>query len=334
VAFEDVTVAAGLGQPGPGLGVVAADFDRDGWPDILVANDAQPNRLWINRHDGTFKDEAAERGLAYNGLGQPQANMGIAFGDVDGSGLGSVLITHLGEEQNTLWKQGPRGQYQDRTAAAGLAVPRWRGTGFGTAFGDFDNDGALDLAVVNGRVKRAKEGLAAGSGEGLTPFWREYAERNQLFAGDGTGRFRDLSPQQPDFCGSLGVSRGLAIGDVNNDGGLDLLVTRVAGPASLYRNVAPRRGHWLLVRAVDPALKRDAYGAEISVYSSGRRWRGCVCPGSSYLCSNDPRAHFGLGTVEAVEAIDVQWPDGACERFAGVPADQVVTLRKGTGTVR
>lgn len=330
-SFADVTLASGLGQaPGPGLGVLAADFDGDGWPDVLVANDSRPNHLWINQRDGTFREEAPQRGLAYNALGQPQANMGIAFGDVDGSGRFAVFITHLTEETNTLWKQGPPGLFRDDTAAAGLAASRWRGTGFGAVLADFDNDGALDVAIANGRVARSLVPPDASAQE-AGPFWGRYAERNQLFAGDGQGVFRDISPRQPALCGRAGVSRALAVGDVDNDGGLDLLASTVAGPARLYRNVVPSRGHWLIVRAIDSQRKRDAYGAEITVYAGGRRRRSWINPGFSFLCSNDPRAHFGLGMTEAVESIEVLWPDGVRERFAGRKADQVVVLRKGEG---
>jgi hypothetical protein len=153
-----------------------------------------------------------------------------------------------------------------------------------------------------------------------------------LFAGDGKGRFRDLSLENEPFCGTGAVSRGLACGDIRNDGVLDLLVTSVAGPARLFRNVAPRRGHWLVVRAVDPTLGgRDAYGAEITVHASDRHWLRLVNPGYSYLCSNDPRAHFGLGQAERVDAIGVLWPDGFEEVFAGRAADQAIVLRKGEG---
>jgi hypothetical protein len=328
VHFTDVTLKAGLGRlPGPGLGVVCADFNGDRWPDILVANDGWPNYLWVNQKDGTFKEEAVARGLAYNGLGQTQGNMGIALGDVDGDGVFDVFITHLTEETHTLWKQGPRGAFQDLTAAAGLASPRWRGTGFGTVLGDFDHDGALDLAVVNGRVGR---GPPAG-GTALGPFWSRYAQRNQLFVNDGTGRFRDISSHNGPFCATPTVSRGLACADLNGDGALDLLVTTIAGPARLYRNVAPKRGHWLMVRAIDPALHRDAYGAEIAVYAGGRRWLRSVNPGYSYLCSNDPRAHFGLGQTDRVDAIELIWPDGIAETFPGQAVDQVVVLHKGEG---
>ncbi|MBV9122080.1 MAG: VCBS repeat-containing protein, partial [Planctomycetes bacterium] len=230
VRFEDVTEKSGLGRlREPGLGVACADFDGDGWPDIFVANDGQPNCLWINQHNGTFKEEAVVRGLAYNHLGQAQANMGIALGDVDGDGLFDLYVTHLGSEGNVLWKQGPRGVFQDQTMAAGLGGPEARATGFGAVFGDFDQDGAPDLAFVNGRVYRAE----AVPGVDLPVYWREYAEPNRLFANDGRGRFRDISPQNPAFCGRPGIYRGLAYGDVDGDGALDLLVTETAGPARL-----------------------------------------------------------------------------------------------------
>jgi hypothetical protein len=331
IRYEDVTARSGLGElPGPGLGVVCADFDGDGWPDIFVANDGAANFLWVNRHNGTFEEEAVARGLAFNGMGAAQANMGVAVGDIDGDGLLDIFVTHLTEETNALWRQGPRGVFQDRTAAAGLASPRWRGTGFGTAFVDLDCDGRLDLAVVNGRVQRPLRS-EPGPRPAPGPFWSAYAERNQLFVGGGTGGFADVSGREGDFCGAPGVARGLAVGDVDGDGALDLLVTYVAGPARLYRNVAPSRGHWLMVRALDPKLKRDAYGAEVTVVAGQRRWTAWVNPGSSYLCSNDPRAHFGLGATDWIDAVRVLWPDGTAETFAGPPVDRAVVLPKGGG---
>jgi enediyne biosynthesis protein E4 len=332
VRFEDVTLQAGLGRtPGPGLGVLCADFNGDGWPDIFVANDGQPNRLWINQRDGTFTEEALPRGVAYNGMGQAEGSMGVAIGDVDGNGLFDVFVTHLTGETNALWKQGPRGLFRDQTRGTGLANRQTQGTGFGAVLADFDHDGALDLALVNGRVTRGKPIDAARLG----PFWSRYAERNRLFVNDGAGRFRDISAQNGPFCGTAAVARGLACGDLNGDGALDLLVTTVAGPARLYRNVAAKRGHWLLVRAIDPRLGgRDAYGAEVTVRTGGRRWQRWINPGYSYLCSNDPRAHFGLGPSRYVDALHVLWPDGTEEVFPGRPADQLVTLRKGEGKLR
>jgi hypothetical protein len=326
LGFEDVTARAGLAaRPAPGLGVVCADFTGDGWPDILVANDARANHLWVNQRDGTFKEEAAARGIAFNVLGQAQANMGVALGDVDVDGLQDVFITHLTEETNTLWMQKPLGLFRDRTTRAALASPRWRGTGFGTVLADFDHDGRLDLALVNGRVAR---GTATAGAAG---FWAPYAERNGLFQGEGDGRFRDRSAVSEPFTATPGVHRGLAWGDFDNDGAVDLLVTQVDGPARLFRNVAAKRGHWLSVRAVDPALRRDAIGARVTVTAGGQRRVGLVCPGQSYLSSGDMRAHFGLGAAARVDRVRIDWPDGLAEEFAVASVDRAVTLRRGTG---
>jgi hypothetical protein len=336
VRFEDVTASAGLtARAGPGLGVFCADFDGDHWPDILVANDGKPNFLWINQRDGTFRDEGRERGLGFDGQGSAGGNMGIAVGDVDGDGLLDVFITHLTEETHTLWRQGPRGRFQDRTALAGLGEPRWRGTGFGTILADFDHDGSPDIAVVNGRVRHLAPADVDPQAAALGPYWSRYAERNQLFANDGSGRFRDISADNDALCGTLRIGRGLACGDLDGDGALDLVVNNLAGPARVYRNVTPRRGHWLLLRVVDPALGgRDAYGAEVTVRAGGRRWKRWVNPAYSYLCSNDPRAHFGLGSAERVDAIEVLWPDGTEEYFPGQPVDRLVLLRKGAGKAK
>ena len=325
--FEDMTMKSGIGRTsGPGLGIVCLDFDGDHWPDIFVANDGQPNRLWMNKQNGTFRDEAVERGVAYNAMGQLQAHMGVAVGDVDSDGLFDLFVTHLTEETHTLWKQGPRGHFQDVTAAAKLTAAASRSTGFGAVFADFDSDGDQDLAFANGRVALGSKVASPG-----TSFWQAYAERNLLFANDGTGRFVDVSVQNVPFSGSTAVSRGLAVGDIDNDGAPDLLVTAIDGPARLFRNVAARRGHWLTVRAFDPRLKRDAYGSEITVTAGARRWVQWVNPAHSYVSSSDPRAHFGLGAATRVDMIDVVWPDGARESFPGQSVDRIIELRKGAG---
>jgi len=327
VRFEDVTIPSGLGRlPGPGLGILCADFNGDGWPDLLIANDGEPNCLWINQKDHTFKEEAARRGLACNEHAQPQANMGIAIGDVDGDGLFDIFVTHLAEESHTLWRQGPRGLFRDKTGPSGILKAHWRGTGFGTLLADFNNDGHLDLAIANGAVFAQAKPLD----DSLGPFWSAYGQRNQLFSGDGTGRFRDISLDNDHFCGKSNVARGLACGDINADGGVDLLLTTIGGPARLFRNVAPR-GHWLSVRAFDPVHKRDAFGTEITVHAGTRRWVRWLHPAESYLTSSEPRAHFGLGDVAAVDRIEVLWPDGSRESFPGTAADRRIELNQGSG---
>ena len=266
--FEDVTEQSGIAAvSGPGLGVVVADFDGDGWPDIFVANDAQPNHLWINQRNGMFHEEAEARGVARTAAGHAYAGMGVAMGDIDNDGFLDLYVTHLTSETNTLWKQSPRGQFRDRSADWEINTTRRRGTGFGTLMADFDNDGALDIAVANGRV--AREQIPAKKA-GLAAHWEPYGERNQLFANIG-GKFRDVSHNNPALCGYFTVARGLACGDIDGDGAPDLLVNAIGEKARLLRNVAPNRGHWIAVRAVDPHLMRDAIGAEVTVRAGGVR---------------------------------------------------------------
>lgn len=328
VHFQDVTVEAGLAKAGPGLGVYCADFSGDGWADILVVNDNHPNYLWINNQRGKFTDDALQRGIAVNSMGVAEAGMGVAVGDVDGDGRFDVYITHLSRERNTLWTQGTgRGEFMDTTAQAGLLASEWRGTGFGTLMADFDNDGWIDIAVANGGVEQGTPTPNPALGSHLM----HYSERNQLFRNLGDGTFADVSAVNRAFCGTPNIARALASGDLNGDGALDLVVTNVGGRAQVFWNVAPQRGHWLVVRAVDPRLKRDAFGAEVRVRAGKRSWLRIINPSDSFQSCSDARAHFGLGQVAEYDSIHVLWPDGLAEVFPGGAADRIVPLRRGEG---
>lgn len=329
--FEDRSEASGIYRvPGVALGLVCGDFDGDTWPDIFCADDGRANRLFINRRNGTFTEEAAQRGLAFNAMGATAANMGTAFADVDGDGLGDVFVTHLTDEYHSLYKQGPRGVFLDQIGASGLQQQGWRGTGFGTVLVDFNADGAPDLVSANGLVQRILKNQTPVA-PGVAPWWGRYAQRTQFFVNEGRGKFRDLSEAQPALCGEAMVGRSLAVGDLNNDGAQDLILCTVAGPARILRNVTPQ-GHWLKLRLLLPAQgNRDAIGAEAVVHAGGKKHWALLQPATSYLASHDPALHFGLGAATTVDAVEILWPDGTKETFPGGPAAQQMVLRQGGG---
>jgi enediyne biosynthesis protein E4 len=328
--FEDRTEASGLFRaPGVALGLVCADFDGDAWPDIFCSDDGRPNRLFINKHDGTFAEEAIARGVAFNAMGATAANMGTAFADVDGDGLGDLFVTHLTEEFHSLFKQGPRGVFSDQVATSGLQQQSWRGTGFGAVFADFNSDGAADLIFANGLIRRITPGHEPVA-VGTHPWWTRYAQKAQLFVNEGSGKFRDESVAQPSLCGTACVGRSLAIGDLDNDGAPDVLLAAVGGPLRVLHNKSPARGHWLKLRLVLPEHgNRDAIGAEVIVTAGGKKHWAVLQPATSYLASNDPALHFGLGAAPSIESIEVLWPDGTKEKFSG-EIDKVLVLKKGT----
>lgn len=327
--FEDVSAAAGITTArAPGLGVVSADLDGDGWVDVYVANDGAPNQLWINQRNGTFRDVAWEMGAAVNLSGRAEAGMGVVVADLDGDLTLDLFITHLSGETNTLYlnRGGGRG-FQDATGKSGTAASSIPFTGFGVAAMDVELDGDQDLLVVNGRVTWGEPNPRS-----LAPApWDRLAESKLFYRNDGQGRFTlDL-----DLAGELGssveVSRGLAYGDLDEDGDLDVAVNNTESRSRVFFNEAPRAGRWLIVRAMDPRYRRDALGARVQVEAGGRRLVRPIESSSSYLASNDPRAHFGLGRVDSVDVVRIAWPDGLREDFDVACVDCAVELRRGEG---
>lgn len=319
--FEDVTVSAGIAEEfGHGLGIVTADFDRDGWIDIYVANDGDPNQLWINQRNGTFKNEALAAGAAVNRDGKAEAGMGVDAGDVDGNGTDDIFVTHLMDETNTLYSNLDQLLFEDRTREAGLGMPGRRFTGFGTFFFDYDNDGWLDLFVTNGAVQLLPELVRKGDPLPLD-------QPSQLFHNEGNGRFIEVSDP---VLQRLEVGRGAAFGDIDNDGDTDVLVTNNNGPAELLINHAGDRNHWLGLRLVG-RNGRDMLGArvEVVIKKGNVLWRRARTDGS-YLTANDPRVLVGLGSASRVEVVRVHWPDGSVEEWKEVPVDRYTILKQGT----
>jgi len=344
VKFTDVSVPTGVAdKAGAGLGVVSGDFNGDLWPDLYVANDGHANFAWVNQRDGTFREEAVLLGVAYDALGRGQGSMGIAVADINADSNLDLLVTHLEGESNALYATGATAGFQELSRDFGLADMSFPLTGFGVAFLDIEHDGDMDLAVANGRVRRSPlpkssrlqsgERDSASAASDKENIWTAYTEPNQLFTNLGKGRFELVDLTNDPFDRPHEISRALVYGDVDNDGDLDLLVTNVAGPTRLYHNESQKQGHWLSVRAIVKEWGgRDAYGARITVVAAERHWTRLANPGSSYLSSHDPRVHFGIGSASRFDRMDVIWPDGTKETFAGGEADRHVVLTRGEGS--
>jgi hypothetical protein len=325
--FEDVTEAAGIGAAvGPGLGVVCADFNGDGWPDIYVANDGSASHLWINQRNGTFKETSLLSGTAYNAEGAPQAGMGVAAGDFDNDGDEDIMKTNLTKEGCNLYVNDGRGNFYDASAEVGLLLPTFPYTGFGTEWFDYDNDGRLDLFIANGAVNRI---------ESLRGSAYPFNQPNQLFHNEDDGkRFREMTGVAGPAFARPEVSRGAAFGDINNDGAIDIVVANNNGPARVLLNetTSVSRNHWLLVRLEAANGNRFGIGAKVEVRQHGRKLLRRVHTDSSYLSASDVRVHFGLGGDASIEQLIVYWPNGEAETWSKVQADRIVTIRQGTGT--
>src|SRR5262249_30224533 len=325
--------------------VAVADLDADGWPDLFVANDTVPNRLYHNRH-GRFEEIAGEAGIAVSETGVPRAGMGIDVAAWQDGILG-VAITHFARESIGLFLQEPPGgqargddpvsqpsaptAFRDVAGLAGVAGPSRPYLGFGIVFLDFDNDGDADLAAVNGHVRDDIAELSAG---------QSYRQPALLCRSEGVAGDR-ISPRFTDVSAAAGapiteprVGRGLAAGDVDNDGRIDLLVSENHGPVRLWLNETPGAGHWLIVRLEGTRSNRDGLGARITLSAGGREQTAWARSGSSYLSASDRRVHFGLGSARQVERLTVHWPSGSVQELRDVPADQVLSIREEGGQRR
>ena len=318
--FTDESVTAGLGTArGNGLGVLADDVNGDGLVDVFVANDGTPNHLWINQGEGRFQDLALPMGVAIDQDGTPKAGMGVHAADVDDDGDNDLLVMNLDTESDSYFRND--GSYfVDASSMVGLRVASRRFTRFGVALVDFDNDGRLDLYEANGRVGLQGETLASDP----------YAEPNLLFRGVPGPKFEEVQPRGGTGAPLIAASRAAAFGDIDNDGGVDILVANRDGSPYLLRNIVPSRGHWAQF-VVRNRTGSDALGAVLTVRAGRRAWRRDVRTGYSYLAANDPRVHVGLGDAAAVDHVDVRWPGGRTERFGPFPADRIHTVVEGAG---
>ena len=324
-AFTDASGVSGIGGVrGNGLGVAIGDYDADGWPDVFVANDAVPNFLFHNDGKGRFTETALLAGVAVATNGTARAGMGTAFGDYDGDGRLDLVVTNHETEMHSLFRNLGDGLFGEATVESGLGTATLPYVGFGVVFFDYDNDGALDLSIVNGHVIDNVAQFRGGA---------KHAQQRLLLR-NTAGRFRDVSRQSGPAFAADRVGRGLAAGDVDNDGDLDLLVTNNGGPAELLRNDGGHRGNALLLKLIGTASNRDAIGARVTATAGSRTQVREVVSGSSYLAQNDLRAHFGLGTLTSVEEVEIRWPSGRVEMLRNVAANQVITVREGEGTVR
>ena len=324
--FNDVTEKAGLTKTGGryGLTALAFDYNNDGWPDLFVACDSTPNLLFRSNHDGTFSDCALETGVAVNGDGQEQANMGVAVGDYDCDGYLDLFLPHFSDDTPILYRNQKGKFFDDMTDVAGLAV-NTQYVCWGVGFLDLDNDGWLDIFHVTGTVYPEVEKV-----------YPSYKFKNQrvIYRNLRDGGFEDVSA----LCGSAilehHASRGCAFGDFDNDGNIDILVMNMNEPPSLLHTESRLGNHWLSIKVLGSRSNRSAIGARVAVTAGGRRQIREVLSGSSYISQSDLRQHFGLGEATRIDHVEVQWPSGVVDKIASIEVDQFVTIQEGRGIIK
>ena len=324
--FEEVSKKAGVNDPKKyyGLGVIWADYDNDGWPDLFVANDSTPNYLYHNNHDGTFTEAGDDKGVAYSGEGHEQGWMGVDFGDYDHDGRLDLLVTNFADQPKGLFRNlGAKG-FDDVTYQARIALPAFPYVGWGAGFLDFANDGWPGIFMVNGHVYPQVDVLTEGA---------RYREPVLLFENQRDGAFKDISQAAGLASLPLAARRGAAFGDINNDGNIDVVILNVGRPPTLLLNRNKNGNHRVLFKAVGADSNRDAIGTRITVQAGKLAQFSEVRAGGSYLSQNDTRLHFGLGAASQLDAAEVRWPNGKVENLGKLAADKIYKVVEGKGVV-
>ena len=323
--FEDVTAKAKIDRTSGhyAFSVSTLDFDDDGWPDIYVACDSTASVLYHNNRDGTFTDVAVTAGAAYNEDGREQAGMGSTVADYDGDGRLDIFKTNFSDDTSTLYHNNGNGTFDDVTFAAGLGLYT-RYLGWGTMFLDIDNDGWPDLLLVNGHVYPEVDKQNLGS---------TYQEPRILYRNNGNKTFSDISAQAGPGITEVIAGRGLAVGDLWNDGRMSAVISNMNARPSLLVNQVRSPNHWIGLRLQGTKSNRDGIGARVTAKVGTRILVDEVRSGSSYDSNNDMRIHLGLGAATKIDSIQVRWPSGLVEQFDGVSVDAIHTLREGSGTV-
>ena len=323
--FTDISRESGIGVvAGNGLGVVFGDYDNDGWVDIYVANDSTPNFLFHNKGAGVFEEVGFRAGVAVGAGGKPLAGMGTDMGDIDGDGLLDIFVTNLAQQTHNLYRNLGKGLFDDITFQSGVGRLTLRFVGFGAAFLDYDNDGDLDLAIANGDVIDNVGSLRDQA---------TYEQLNLLLRNEGSGKFTDAGRESGPGFALKKPSRALAVGDIDNDGDLDILITNVGQSPDLLRNDGGNRSNSLLVRTIGRKSTREGIGARLKLTVGGKVLRRDVKAGSSYLAQNDPRIHFGMGRSPRAERLEILWPSGVVDAVLDIHANQIITVQEGTGVV-
>jgi len=322
--FEDATQKAGLYDPtSKSLGVAILDANQDGWPDILVSNDTQPNKLYINNGNGTFSEKGVQAGIGYSEDGIARAGMGVDAGDYDRSGYPSVLITNFSNQMIALYHNERNGLFVDDAPQSDVGHASLLTLGFGCFFFDYDLDGWLDIYIANGHIEDAIERVQ--------PRVR-YAEPPHLFHNLGNGKFKEVTASAGVSFAAPRVARGAAYGDINNDGALDVLVSTNGGPAALFRN-AGTKNHSLRIKLTGTKSNRDGIGAVVRVTAGNDTQSQMLRSGSSYLSSSELIVSFGLASHTQADAVEIRWPSGQSDHLKNVAADQIVTVKEGRGAI-